>query len=208
MMKFKAMLLFLFLGMVGGYPQDFTTIEMPHEAKQIELNVDRNVKPTIEKEHLNKRGRFRPGEREIKLSSLPLETMVMTSSFGKRIDPIYGSIKVHQGIDLKTNRSSVFSILHGEVIQVGFNSFLGNFIKTQHGKYTALYGHLTYITVKKGDKVKAGSFIGISGSTGKSTGDHLHLTIKNGDDYVHPLLFLKAISIVKTKEDLLNLLTE
>src|SRR5690606_26091570 len=107
-----------------------------------------------------------------------------------------------------TKRSAVYSILHGKVVQTGFDAFLGNFIKTQHGKYTALYGHLSYIKVKKGDKVKPGSFIGISGNTGKSTGDHLHLTIMKDGEYVHPLLFLKAISIAKTKEDLLTLLTE
>src|SRR5690606_7224448 len=97
---------------------------------------------------------------------------------------------------------------HGEVAQTGFDAFLGNFAKIQHGKYTAIYGHLSSIIVKKGDKVRPGSFLGISGSTGKSTGDHLHLSIKKGDDYVHPLLFLKAISIAKTKEDLLTLLIE
>lgn len=203
-------LLFLFIGMTGVFAQDFTTIEMPHQAKRVELNILKDVTPAMvyEKQHPDKGEKPLLEEKGVRLSSLPLETMVMTSSFGRRIDPFSRSIKLHKGIDLRTKKSAVYSILHGEVVHTGFDASLGNFIRIQHGKYTALFGHLSYLIVGKGDKVKPGSLIGISGSTGKSTGDHLHLTIKKGEDYVHPLLFLKAISLAKTKEDLLTLLSE
>lgn len=207
-MKYTAALILLFAGMVEGYGQDFITIEMVQNAKQVVINVPVNVKPSIEKEHLKELRKAKEGEGVILLSSLPLETIVMTSSFGKRKDPFHHSIRFHQGIDLKTDKSAVYSILHGKVVRAGFNSSLGNFIEIQSGKYVALYGHLSSLKVNPGDRVRPGDIIGISGSTGKSTGDHLHLTIKKGDKYVNPLLFLKAISSAKTKNDLLTILTE
>jgi murein DD-endopeptidase MepM/ murein hydrolase activator NlpD len=209
-MKCKATMLFLFVGMAGVDAQGFNTIEIPQSAKPVEIIVLGDPSPAIliEKEHPDKWEKHTNTEKEIRLSRLPLETMVITSSFGKRIDPFSRSIKFHKGIDLQTKKSAVYSILHGEVVQTGFDASLGNFIIIQHGKYTALYGHLSYPLVGKGNKVIPGSLIGISGSTGKSTGDHLHLSIKKGKDHVNPLVFLKAISMTKTKEELLTLLTE
>lgn len=195
--------------MGGVAAQDFTTITMPHKAKHIEVNIPKDVEQVIlpEKEYPATKGTF-TRLKPIVLSRLPLETMTVTSPYGFRTDPFTNTTQFHKGIDLKTDKSYVYSILHGDVAQADFDAFLGNYVKIRHGKYTVIYGHLSSLAVKKGDKVRAGSVLGISGSTGKSTGDHLHLTIKKGDEYVHPLLFLKAISIAKTKEDLLTLLSE
>lgn len=196
--------------MGGVAAQDFTTITMPHKAKHIEVNIPKDVEQVIlpEKECPDTKETFTRIVKTIVLSRLPLETMTVTSPYGFRTDPFTNTTQFHKGIDLKTDRSHVYSILHGEVAQADFDTFLGNYVKIHHGKYTVIYGHLSSLAVKKGDKVRAGSILGISGSTGKSTGDHLHLTIKKGNEYVHPLLFLKAISIAKTTEDLLTLLSE
>lgn len=209
-MKYRTILLFLFIGMGGIAAQDFTTITMPHKAKHIGVNIPKDVERVIlpEKEYPDAKETFTRLVKPVVLSRLPLETMTVTSPYGFRTDPFTNTTQFHKGIDLKTDRSNVYSILHGEVAQAGFDAFLGNYVKIHHGKYTVIYGHLSSLAVKKGDKVRAGSILGISGSTGKSTGDHLHLTIKKSNEYVHPLLFLKAISIAKTKEDLLTLLSE
>jgi murein DD-endopeptidase MepM/ murein hydrolase activator NlpD len=71
-----------------------------------------------------------------------------------------------------------------------------------------VYGHLSQIWVTSGDEVLPGSILGISGSTGKATSDHLHLTIKKGSNYVNPSLFLQMISKLTTKEELITYLSK
>ncbi len=145
-------------------------------------------------------------ESRVLLASLPLEGFLMTSIYGYRSDPFSGERKFHRGIDLKANHSQVLSMLHGEVIAVGHDSLLGNFVKVRHGKYEALYGHLSQFKVAKGDHVLPGSLLGISGNTGKATGDHLHLTIKKGAEYINPTLFIQMLSKLSTKDELIQFL--
>ncbi|WBL42320.1 M23 family metallopeptidase [Algoriphagus halophytocola] len=144
---------------------------------------------------------------KVLLASLPLDSFSVTSRYGHRIDPITKDRSFHRGIDLKTNRSKVYSMLHGRVESVGTDPLLGNFVKVQHGKYEAVYGHLSYVSVLEDESVLPGSVLGISGSTGKSTGDHLHLTIKKGKKYISPTLFIQMISKISSKEELLNHIT-
>lgn len=147
-------------------------------------------------------------ERGVVLAFAPLDDFFMTSNFGFRIDPFSKEYKFHRGIDLKTNRSKVYSMLHGKIVFVGNDPLLGNFVKVQHGKYESLYGHLSHILVSAEEKVLPGSVLGISGSTGKATGDHLHLTIKKGKDYINPALFIQMISKISTKEELITYLSK
>lgn len=142
-------------------------------------------------------------ERGVALASPPLDDFSMTSNFGFRSDPISKEHKFHRGIDLKTDSSKVYSMLHGKVISVGFDPLLGNFIKVQHGKYESLYGHLSQILVSVDDNVLPWTVLGISGNTGRATGDHLHLTIKKGEEYIDPSLFIRMISKISTKEELI-----
>lgn len=147
-------------------------------------------------------------ERRVVLASAPLDDFSMTSNFGFRSDPISKEHKFHRGIDLKANRSKVYSMLHGKVASVGHDPLLGNFVKVQHGKYESQYGHLSQILVSPEENVLPGSVLGISGSTGKATGDHLHLTIKKGKDYINPALFIRIISKISTKEELITYLSK
>lgn len=141
------------------------------------------------------------------LASKPLDIIRLTSAFGFRLDPFTKRRKLHQGIDLKTNHSKVYSMLHGKVLKTGFDPLLGNFIKIQHGRFESIYGHLFEVNVEPGQSVIPGTFLGISGSTGKATGDHLHLSIKLGDQYLNPVLFIQMISKISTKEELLTILS-
>lgn len=145
---------------------------------------------------------------ELVLASLPLEDFFLTSGFGYRSDPFSGETKFHRGIDLKTKRSKVLSILHGTVVSVGNDPLLGIFVKVQHGKYESIYGHLSQSFVTKGERVFPGSILGISGSTGKATGDHLHLSIKKRNEYVNPVLFIQLISRLSTKEEAITYLSK
>lgn len=118
----------------------------------------------------------------------PLSTSVLTSSFGYRVSPISGKWKFHSGIDLAAPlKSSVFACRSGEVSRSGFNPTYGNFVILRHyNNLTSVYAHLSEILVKKGQKVKTGELIAKSGSTGASTGPHLHFELRKDGSPTDP----------------------
>jgi LysM repeat protein len=117
----------------------------------------------------------------------------LTSGFGMRISPITGTRMHHNGIDLANNpMTPVHAAASGRVAIVDYNPSYGNFIIIVHGNgFQTLYGHLRAAYVKKGAQVVQGQKIAAMGSTGASTGTHLHFSIfKNGRD-VDPLKYLR-----------------
>lgn len=113
----------------------------------------------------------------------PLKQSVLTSEYGYRISPISGKWKFHSGVDLAAPEGTdVFCCKAGEVSTTGFNSTYGNFIIIQHyNGMTSVYAHLSKILVKKGTKINGGTVIAKVGTTGASTGPHLHFELrKNG----------------------------
>lgn len=131
---------------------------------------------------------------KVKLNtSLPTNKFIMTSDYGYRIHPILGKRKFHSGIDIKTNKSNIYAILDGIVIKSGYDQKLGNYIKIKHRKIVSIYGHLSMIKVKKGQKIKGGQIIGISGSSGRATGDHLHFAIKLNKQFIDPKYLIQKI---------------
>jgi murein DD-endopeptidase MepM/ murein hydrolase activator NlpD len=124
---------------------------------------------------------------------LPIDRITLRSSFGYRIHPITKKQAFHTGIDLSARSANIYAVLHGSVSQTGYNSIIGNFVKLEHGNYTTVYGHLSEVFVRQGELVKSGEVIGISGSTGRATGEHLHFTVKYKGYLIHPLIFLNAI---------------
>lgn len=125
--------------------------------------------------------------KDVNMSS-PLESNVLTSDFGYRISPINGKWKFHSGVDLASPLGSkVFACKAGEITQTGFNSTYGNFIIIQHyNNMTSLYAHLSEILVEKGQKVNGRTLIGKSGSTGASTGPHLHFELRKDGSPTDP----------------------
>ena len=112
------------------------------------------------------------------------EFMLVTSPFGMRVHPIDNVRKMHEGIDISTHKDDLLATENnGKVIKAGFdNNGGGNYVKVEYeradgSKTIATYCHLSQIEVKVGDTVNAGQKLGVSGSTGKSTGDHLHFAI-------------------------------
>ena len=85
--------------------------------------------------------------------SLPLDKIIITSSFGTRIDPFSGGQSHHSGIDLKAHYEEVLSMLDGYVIGVGQDSRSGLYVILEYGKYTISYCHLSRVLVNKGDMV-------------------------------------------------------
>lgn len=109
----------------------------------------------------------------------PLNCGYLSSPFGKRENPFKGKEEIHRGIDIAAPfGSEVFSSFHGKVKSCGKNNADGNFILISNSpKVETLYCHLSEVLVSEGQTVKRGEVIGKVGSTGISTGSHLHFEI-------------------------------
>lgn len=126
--------------------------------------------------------------------SLPLKRIKVTSPFGMRKDPFTGKRKMHNGIDIYARNDEVYAMFPGVVKKVGCDKRSGNYVTLQHGDYTVSYCHLSRVTIKEKTPVLAGNVVGITGNTGRSTGEHLHITLRKNNEYVNPeylIWFLK-----------------
>lgn len=122
----------------------------------------------------------------------PISNQKVSSAFGYRIHPITGEIKKHQGIDLPGRRwQNIYTAADGEVKEIGFNQFLGNFLKIKHLLgFETMYGHLQESTVALNSTVYQGQLIGYCGSTGRTTGVHLHFSILFEGAFINPYSFI------------------
>lgn len=127
---------------------------------------------------------------------LPLRNLKVTSGFGLRVHPVTGQPDFHKGVDLAAKSESVFAIINGNAIVVGKNAILGNYIKLSSDSILYIYGHLSSLFIRQGDTVATGQVIALSGATGRTTGEHLHLSIKLGNTYLDPLRFLAELAKV------------
>ncbi|AAC07844.1 M23 family metallopeptidase [Aquifex aeolicus] len=133
-----------------------------------------------------------PGISRLELSK-PLNKLVVTSEFGE-IRLINGKRKsVHRGVDFRAKEGElVYAIMPGKVRLTGNFFFTGNTVIVEHGQgLYSLYAHLSEILVKEGQLVKAGELIGRAGSTGRSTGPHLHLGLYLNGIPFNPLSLLR-----------------
>ena len=127
---------------------------------------------------------------------MPLKNRIsVTSPYGTRTHPIFGTSKFHNGIDLKANYENVYSVLDGIVTESGWDSKGGgNYIKVKHfNRFETAYLHLSEIYYRVGDSVKAGFIIGKSGNSGNSTGPHLHFSVKEFGQSINPSHFLNDL---------------
>ena len=120
------------------------------------------------------------------------------SGYGTRIDPIYKTIKFHSGMDFAANTGTpVYVTGNGRVIRAGWEGLYGRCINIDHGYgYVTKYAHLSKINVRNGQKVVRGEVIGEVGSTGKSTGPHLHYEVHVKGKVVNPVnYYFKDLSV-------------
>ena len=109
----------------------------------------------------------------------PLRHISVTSPFGYRRDPFTKRKALHNGLDLKANYEPTYAMMHGEVIKVGKDKRSGLYVTLRHGDFTVSYCHLSQTLVTKGTHVRPGIIIALTGNSGRSTGPHLHLTLKD-----------------------------
>lgn len=119
----------------------------------------------------------------------------VTSTFGFRIHPIFGENEFHSGLDIANAMNTpVYATADGTVRLCDWQSGYGRLIILDHGYgLRTCYGHLLKILVKSGEKVKRGSLIGLMGSTGTSTGYHLHYEVQFNGNTVNPVRYLRKL---------------
>jgi murein DD-endopeptidase MepM/ murein hydrolase activator NlpD len=119
-------------------------------------------------------------------------TGAVGSGFGMRLHPIYRITRPHNGLDIGGRMGDpVFASKAGTVLEAGVRGGFGNVIIVEHsGGVTTVYAHLSKIGVSRGDRVETGEAIGAVGSTGLSTGPHLHFEVRVGGVPKDPMLFL------------------
>jgi murein DD-endopeptidase MepM/ murein hydrolase activator NlpD len=117
-----------------------------------------------------------------------------TSGFGVRSDPFLGRPAMHTGLDFRASMGDpVRATANGKVVSAGWSGGYGRMVEVDHGNgLSTRYGHLSEIDVKIGDVVKIGQVIGEVGSTGRSTGPHLHYETRIDGEAVDPQKFLRA----------------
>ena len=117
-----------------------------------------------------------------------------TSNFGYRTDPFTRGLAMHTGVDFRAETgSSILATAPGKVIAAEYNGGYGNMVEVEHSNgLSTRYAHMSAISVSVGQIVKTGSILGRVGSTGRSTGPHLHYETRINDEPVDPTRFLRA----------------
>jgi murein DD-endopeptidase MepM/ murein hydrolase activator NlpD len=134
-------------------------------------------------------------QKEVKPSGWPVDSGYITSAFGNRTDPFTGLRGYHPGIDFAAQEGSqVLAVASGIVTEADDErSGYGNLIEINHGNgYVTRYGHNAKLLVKAGDRVKKGQVISLMGSTGRSTGPHVHFEVLLNGDVVNPEQYIQA----------------
>jgi murein DD-endopeptidase MepM/ murein hydrolase activator NlpD len=129
--------------------------------------------------------------RRLPLSN-PAPGHAVTSPFGVRTDPLLGTAALHSGMDFRAPVGMQAKVTApGTVVRAGWAGGYGRMVEVDHGNgFSTRYGHLSKILVSVGQKVSAGDEIGETGSSGRSTGPHLHYEVRHNGEAVNPLRFL------------------
>lgn len=123
---------------------------------------------------------------------IPLEIYEVTSLFGYRTGPITGEPGIHTGIDLAADYGTpIKAAADGEVVDASWDNSYGNYVKILHDNNTVtIYAHCSSLCVDEGDYVESGDVIAKVGSTGDSTGNHLHFEIRKDNIRIDPSFYI------------------
>ena len=124
----------------------------------------------------------------------PLKSIKVTSPYGYRRDPFTGKLSWHNGLDLRAKNEPAYAMMDGIVEKIGYDNRSGNYVTLRHGNFYISYCHLSSIIVRKGEYVYPGIIVGVTGNTGRSTVNHLHLTCKKDGKSINPAILFTANS--------------
>src|SRR3954466_2293909 len=170
---------------VGG---PFVPVKLGADASQFERQLNRINATRAQVERLNRTLALVPYRKPV------IGEVEFTSGFGVRSDPFLGRPAMHTGLDFRAAMGDpVRATANGKVSSSGWAGGYGRMVEIDHGNGLATrYGHLSEINVKVGDVIKIGQVIGAVGSTGRSTGPHLHYETRIDGEAVDPQKFLRA----------------
>jgi murein DD-endopeptidase MepM/ murein hydrolase activator NlpD len=133
-------------------------------------------------------------KKEARPAGRPIEKGWISSYYGKRTGPFSGKIEMHKGMDFAGKKgSNVKAVASGVVTWSGDRYGYGNLVEINHGNgYVTRYGHNESIVVKLGDSVERGQTISKMGSTGRSTGPHVHFEVLLNDRQIDPIRFVQS----------------
>lgn len=136
-------------------------------------------------------------------SMQPIDNVKLTSSFGVRSDPFHGGAAMHAGVDLPgPTGTPIYATADGVVGRSGRAGGYGNLVTVNHGKgIETRYGHLSKILVAANTRVRRGQLIGLMGSTGRSTGSHLHYEVRVDGTPVNPMPFMQNANVLDQVQD-------
>jgi len=134
-------------------------------------------------------------KKEVVPSGMPVKGYI-SSGFGGRVHPISGKYKGHKGVDIPGKRGTrIKAVAGGVVVKSGRVSGYGNVVEIKHADgLTTLYGHNKKNTVKKGDIIEKGDTVALLGSTGRSTGPHVHFEVRENGNPVNPMRYINTIN--------------
>jgi murein DD-endopeptidase MepM/ murein hydrolase activator NlpD len=149
----------------------------------------------LQLEKLNSMLTERESLAEFDVSGRPVDGGYISSDFGRRLDPFTGNLAVHQGVDFNTGKigENVFAVAAGVVSYAGWQEGYGQLVRIDHGNgFETLYGHDSKLLVKEGDVVKKGQIIALSGTSGRSTGPHVHFEVHKNGRVVDPASYIQS----------------
>jgi len=131
---------------------------------------------------------------QVNLNNMPVRDAYISSNFGYRADPMTGRTAFHGGIDFAgTEGSDVYSVADGVVTYSGQRTGYGNVVEINHGDgLVTRYAHARAVAVKAGDMVSKDQLVAYMGSTGRSTGTHLHYEVLRNGKQIDPTTFIRV----------------
>jgi murein DD-endopeptidase MepM/ murein hydrolase activator NlpD len=173
---------------VRGVGGPFVPVKLPADAGPFERQLYRINVTRAQVERLNRTLALVPYRKPV------VGEVEFTSGFGIRSDPFLGRPAMHTGLDFRAaSGDPVRATANGKVVSSGWAGGYGRMVEIDHGNgLSTRYGHLSEIGVKVGDPIKIGQVIGAVGSTGRSTGPHLHYETRIDGEAVDPQKFLRA----------------
>jgi len=181
----------------GGIPapSPFSNKTLGKSVNNIQEKIDKLDKLAgFEKEQLNKSKKVLDEKDNLLKHSPSIWPAIgrITAGYGMRIHPILKKREFHRGIDIANLRGTpIYATAYGKIRFAGWKSGYGNSILIDHGYgYSTMYGHLRSIAVRRGQYVKRGQIIGYMGSSGLSTGPHLHYEVRFLGRQINPVSYL------------------
>lgn len=172
----------------SGMGGPFVPVKFPADASTFERQLYRINTTRSQMERLNRTLALVPYRKPV------IGEVEFTSGFGVRSDPFLGRPAMHTGLDFRAATGDpVRATANGKVASSGWMGGYGRMVEIDHGNgLSTRYGHMSEISVKVGEQIKIGQVIGAVGSTGRSTGPHLHYETRIDGDAVDPQKFLRA----------------